>query len=274
VVRRQGAYGLRLVEGLDELLVPLPPGLEWPPVAVSVALRRPRAGRLRVGTRTAEIPLLHGDRAIASRTARSATLETALDADDGRLLHPFLAVVAVVFAWWDGRLAFHGGGFADPGGGAWALVGARGSGKSSTLAALATRGVPVLADDLLVVEHGTVLASPRCIDLRPDAASAIGVDASCRRVRAGERLRLPLQGSVPIAPLRGWIFLEWSKHLEVRRVGAAERLERINACRNTIGTRGPSLLDIAGLEAWELRRPRNRTSLEPAVHRILQLVGG
>ena len=56
--------------------------------------------------------------------------------EDGRLVHPVLATVGAVFAWWRGDVVFHGGAVVI-GDGAWGLLGERGTGKSSLLAGLA-----------------------------------------------------------------------------------------------------------------------------------------
>ena len=80
----------------------------------------------------ARVELLDGE-AIMRRDAREAHFrtETPLDADE--LVHPLLGYAALAFANWIGREAFHAGVFLS-GGSAWALLGQRGSGKSSTLA--------------------------------------------------------------------------------------------------------------------------------------------
>ncbi|MFN2506155.1 MAG: hypothetical protein ABR540_18390 [Acidimicrobiales bacterium] len=103
------------------------------------------------------------------RAAGTACFMTADPVGDVTLLHPFLSPVAAIWARWQGWPALHGGAFVLDGG-AWAILGERGSGKSSTLAWLAAQGLGIVADDLLVVNEGNVAAGPRCIDLRPDAA--------------------------------------------------------------------------------------------------------
>jgi len=200
-------------------------------------------------------------------------LLTSAAADDGTLVHPFLTAAAVIFAWWDGRHAFHGGAFVDPTARAWCLLGDRASGKSSTLASISLTGLNVLSDDLIVIDGRDVLAGPRCVDLRPDAAAELGVAARASPVRGGERLRLALPPvPAPAAPLHGWVFLTWADALSLRRLRPSEWLDRLAQHRSTSSDYSPSLLDLAGLPAWELRRPRRSDSLEPAVERILALV--
>ena len=67
---------------------------------------------------------------------------------------------AAVFARWRGLETLHGGAFVDDRGGAWAVLGDRGAGKSSLLAALALAGHEVVADDLLVLDGGDCFAGP------------------------------------------------------------------------------------------------------------------
>ena len=55
---------------------------------------------------------------------------------------------------------------------AWAVVGGREAGKSSLLAALAARDLPVLADDLVISDSHQAFCGPRTIDLRQLAPGA------------------------------------------------------------------------------------------------------
>jgi hypothetical protein len=219
------------------------------------------------------LPLVDGSWALLVRNEGLATLLTA-DPDDGRLVHPFLATTAVIFSWWHGRHAFHGGAFADAEGRAWALLGERGTGKSTTLALLAEAGMPIVADDLLVVDAGRVYAGPRVLDLRPDAALRLGRASEAQLVRQGERRRLGLGAAPPEPPLAGWIFLRWGQGTAVRRLGPLEWLERATAHLNTVTVDSPSLLGLAGAEAWEVTRPRTLDSLEATAHELRALVGG
>lgn len=207
------------------------------------------------------------------RDARTATLLTAEAEDDGRLVHPFLTTIAVVFGWWDGRDTFHGGSFVDSSGRAWGLLGERTAGKSSTLAHLSLAGLVVLSDDLLVVEGGKALLGPRCVDLRHDAARALGVASRAVSVRAGERLRLALHEAPPAVELHGWVFLTWGDSADVRRLGPGEWLARVTAHSSTPTGSAPSLLELAGTEAWEITRTRGWDSFEPAVQRLLDIIG-
>jgi hypothetical protein len=228
----------------------------------------------RIGRWSADVSLLYGDRAVMRRDSRTATLLTRASADDGTLLHPFLTAAGVIFAWWDGRHAFHGGAFLDSATRAWCLLGDRGSGKSSTLARISLAGLGVLSDDLIVIDGPDVLAGPRCVDLRPDAAAALGVGGRASPVRGGERLRLTLPPVPAAVAAHGWVFLTWADALSLRRLRPGEWLQRLAQHRSTSSAYSPSLLDLAGLQAWELCRPMRTDSLEPAVERLLALVGG
>jgi hypothetical protein len=268
--RPYGAYGLRLY-GLDfEALIELPTGLAWPGVRVHREVGPPSYEPQRVDTEAANVPLIDGDRALIRRHDRSARLFTSEPTDDGRMLHPFLTAIAVVFAWWDGRHAFHGGAFVGADG-AWCLFGGGAEGKSSTLGRISLCGVPVLSDDLIVSSRGQVFAGPRCIDLRHDAAEALGVSSQASPVRGGERLRLGLPPALAEVPLRGLLFLTWGATIELRPVRPTERLLRLSQYRSTATLRSPRLLDLAATPAWEIQRPPRWGSLEPAVERLLDL---
>lgn len=267
--RPVGAYGLTFTGVDGRALVPTPRDSVWPLVQVTTSVRADStpAGR-RIGPDSAELPLVDESWIFLDRESGRATVAGGSATPD-ELLHPLLATAAVVFAWWHGRSAFHGGAFASAGR-AWALLGDRGAGKSSTLAALAAAGVGVVTDDLLVVDGSNVFAGPRVLDLRPDMASEL--NASALTVRAGARHRLELSQVPAELPLAGWVFLNWGRQTTLRRVAPGEWLERATANLNTVTERAPSLLGLAGLEAWELSRPRDLASLQPAVEKLRALV--
>ena len=142
------------------------------------------------------------------------------------LVHPYLAPVAAITAHWHGRESLHGGGIAVRGR-VMGVVGDRLEGKSSLLAALAARGVDVVCDDMLVVEDDHAFAGPRTIDLREDAAGALGVGENIGVAGARARWRVRLGPAPPRLPLAGWIFLDWAERVEVARVPASETLQRL-----------------------------------------------
>jgi hypothetical protein len=261
----KGAYGLEL-KGLTahELLVPIPKG-KWPLVEVHPEPARAVAKPTRIGRDRARIALGGGEYVLIARQRRSAAFATDPDADEGRLIHPFLSTVGSVFAWWHGHEALHSGAFV-VGDGAWALVGAGGSGKSSLLAGLALADYEILTDDLLVLNGEIAFAGPRCVDLREAASEALGLEGHTEPARWGQRERLRLGPVKPELPLRGWISLTWGGSLRVRELGAAERLERLSAERNT-----GRLLQLVRLPAWELTRPDDWRSLEVAVEVLRDL---
>jgi hypothetical protein len=270
--RGYGAYGLELT-GLPhvDLLVPVPSSRSWPVVRVLRELReavdeRPDYADLE----RADMGLLDGERALLDRREHSATFLVRSVEDDGRIVHPLLTAAGVIFAWWHGFEALHAGAFATPEG-AWALLGEQGAGKSSMLARLALAGRPVLTDDLLIVDGKLALAGPRCLDLREDGLGPAGLEAMTEPVRGSERHRLRLGPVEPEVPLRGWILLSWGNDLELRPLSPTERLEQLSAQRNVQGIRVDGLLQLARLPAWELKRPLEWDSFEPAVHQVLEL---
>ena len=266
----RGVYGLRL-DGLatEALVSPVPD--DWTPVRLE---RRPASGEMptttRVDSHVAELAFVSGWSARVDRRRRTVTFFLPTPVGDDELVHPYLAPPARHLSAWLGREALHGGAFiAD--GGAWALLGTRLGGKSTTLARLSAQGVPVLSDDVVVVENGTALAGPRSINLRPVASAGARTpldDAS----RGRRRLRLPAIAAT--APLRGYVVLDWGDVLDMRPLRPAERLvELAGHCRPETGIR-PSLLDIARLPAWRLRRPHDPASLDDVCGKLLQAALG
>jgi hypothetical protein len=270
-----GCYGFRLagVDGARDLLVDVP--ASWPALELRV---RPAAGPVPamdvVGPRTARLPLhASGWMEIERDPARITFRLPEPSPAHEELVHPYLAPGAAVLARWTSREAFHAG-VIGVGDGAWAVLGDRESGKSSTLGWLAARGLPVLADDLLVLDEGNALAGPRCIDLRQDAARRLDAGEPLGVVGTRERWRLRL-GPVPArVPLRGWVVLEWGDDVAVEPVRGAARLTALIPHRSVrLEPPDPgALVELASLPVLRLRRPRRWDSLPLAIERLLAAV--
>jgi len=273
-----GAYGLRLagLAGCDRLLVPAEKG--WPLIRIRIVVTISPDTAVpveRLDGRKALVRLRTGGWIEIDRADGVAVYYVQERLSDDEIVHPFLAPVAIVASHWHGRESIHGGAFAVDGT-AWGLVGDRLGGKSSLLAAIAAHGADVLADDLLVLEELTAFAGPRTIDLRQDAAEALGLGENIGRAGARARWRLRLSVAPQSAPVGGWIFLGWGDRVDIRRLRAAEALERL------IGSRGirarpnepEHFLELSTLPAWELRRPRSWSSLHQTVEELLSTVGG
>jgi len=266
--RARGAYGLE-VQGLPdvELLVPVSSG-QWPRLDIRVEHRsEPAAALNEIGGERASLSLEGGESALLDRRGRSAVFGTTEGPEGGGLVHPLLTAAGTVFAWWQGHEAFHGGAFVAAGG-AWALLGNRGSGKSSLLGALAVKGHDVLSDDLLVVDGDVAFAGPRCVDLRPDVAQ-LRFGGRTRPVRGDRRERLRLGPVAAEVPIRGWILLVWGTRVGIRPLGTSERLEFLAAQRNVQGLTQHQLLRLVGLPAWELSRTKDWDSFDDAVEMVL-----
>ena len=268
-----GAYGLRLenAEGARALLVPASP--EWPRLRIQRRIGQGDAETDWLSDRAALIKLQNGGEISIDRERGVSTFVLPRRVGTAELVHPLLAPVAAVMAYWLGRESFHASGFVASGG-IWGLLGDRGSGKSTTVARLALEGVPIACDDLLVVEDGVAFVGPRSVDLRREAAEYLGVGEALGVVGARERWRMRL-GAAAQDRLAGWIFLAWGQRVEAVRVPPAERLPRLHANRGVnvppqnVGT----LLDLAALPSWELRRPPGWSSLPDAVECLLETVG-
>jgi hypothetical protein len=269
-----GAYGLRLsgLESSRHLLVPAPP--DWPNLALDVEVGDGTAARDRVTDDEAELVLLTGGKVQMKREPMRAvyTVPRPLGADE--LIHPYLAVAATMAAYWLGRESFHAGAVVVEGG-AWALVGDREVGKSSMLGWLSLHGHRVLCDDVLVVMGGSILAGPRAVDLRDDAARALGTGEPLGLVGARKRWRLMLAPVEPVVPLRGWIFLDWADEISMHAVRPRDRLIQLSRHRSIrLAPREPTtLISLAALPAWELRRPRDWVSLRSAADALLAAIG-
>jgi hypothetical protein len=209
-----------------------------------------------------------------TRLPLSARFEGRLDAVDISLVHPYLTPVAALAAVWLDRLSFHGGAIAI-GGGVWAIFAARFGGKSSFLADLAGRGVPVVTDDLLVIEGRTAFAGPRSVDLRADSAAELDAGEHIGVVGQRERWRLRLAPVPPEMPLVGCICLEWGDSIEIKRLAPTERPARL-ARHVSLDVTPPSfpvqLLEVAALPAFVLQRPPDWKAARESATRLLDVL--
>src|SRR4051812_22517809 len=204
----RGAYGLA-VSGLDiddRLLPAAEPS--WPAVRIRIERRSADAGGVHLDEGHARYPHADGGHVVVDRRTGVVSFRGADVPLTDEIVHPHLGMLGAVYAQWlPGRMAFHAGAFIS-GEGAWAVVGERQDGKSTLMAAIAAAGMPVVGDDTLVVDGMRCLSGVRCIDLRPDAASGLGIRHT-QTARRGGRERLLLERPAQEAPLRGWLFLNW-----------------------------------------------------------------
>lgn len=255
--RPSAAYGFRW-PGLSSEALGVGDSGEWPTISVKRTLTNGGEPTevARVGEQTASIETpaarLRLDRRRSTLEIRSAHGVPVAD-----LVHPALWPAAAVFARWHGRETFHAGAISFDGEGAWAILGARGAGKSSLLAILARFGVEVLGDDLLVVADQRCFAGPRCIDLRPEAAAALSIEGDTRLVRSTERRRLMLVPCHGEYILRGFVQLQWGPEVGLQRLLPAERLPLLLEHRRVVGLGADfeQLLDLVALPSLRLTRP-------------------
>jgi hypothetical protein len=268
--RSLGAYGLRIlgVTGVEGSLVEVPD--EWPAVELAVEVGELDADEEHLDEDHARIRLRTGGWIEIDRDPGLATYMVAAALTPDELVHPFLAPVATIFSHWYGRESLHGGGIV-LGEKVWGVVGGRLGGKSSLLAALAARGVDVVSDDVLVLEDFHALRGPRTVDLREDAAAALGLGEEIGVAGTRRRWRLKLPPLDRDLRLGGWVFTEWADDTELRRLPAADALVRLVGNRSiSVPPRDPAVfLQLSALPAWELRRPRSWSALPGALEALL-----
>jgi hypothetical protein len=272
--KQSGCYGFALagVEGAEELLVEAP--ADWPELELRHAAPGPGAPEQdSVGPERAELTL-HGGWVTIERVPARVTFRLPAPPPARDLVHPYLAPAAAVAARWAGRESFHAGAVV-AGGGAWAVLGDKESGKSTTLAHLALGGHPVVSDDLLVVDGDHVLAGPRCIDLRERSAAHLGAGEPLGVVGVRERWRLRLDPAPPRVPLRGWITLAWDDEVAVDALRGPERMLALLPFRSVqLAPGAPAdLVDFSALPVLRLRRPRRWDALDEAAGRLLAVIG-
>lgn len=265
-----GVYGLRLtgLPGAESLLNRVDP--RWPELDVVMEPGRARTIVGHVDDDSARVVFTNGGQATVDRLQRRVTFAFPQAPAPGEVVHPYLAPVAAVMARWNGREPFHAGGFMGRSG-VWGVLADREGGKSSTLARLALEGVPIVCDDVLVIEEDTALAGPRAIDLREGPARALGVGDPLGVVGTRERWRMSLVEIEATLPLAGWVHLTWADGLALERLPVSSRLRRLAEQRAVALTpTDPGLLlRLAALPSFELRRPRAWSSLDSAVNLLL-----
>lgn len=192
---------------------------------------------------------------------------------DDAILHPFFALPAATVNWWLGRLSFHAGAFLTATGEAIAILGDKGAGKTTTLAALHECGSTIMADDMLVLDRDQVLAGPACIDLRRDTACWFSGSKPMGVVGARERWRLDVDQPPPRATLGGFVVPTWGERLELVPVPVERRLKLLLTSQSLLlPPRHPeAVLDLLGLPFFELRRPPGRSPLDAAVSMLRSL---
>lgn len=271
--RSIGAYGFQLggVPDAAPLLVAAPE--TWPRLTIVRAPEAPRPATEEVTDAHARLWLASGSFAEVDRTSARAVVRVPEDTTDGALVHPYLAPVALIMSRWLGREGMHGGAVVADGG-VWGVLGHKTAGKSTALAALALEGVGVMSDDVLVIDEGTVLAGPRSVDLRGEAAQRLGVGEPLGQVGTRERWRLTLAPVPPELPLRGWITLAWGDRVEVEQLRGAERLAALLPHRGVflLPAVPTALLQLSELPHLRLTRPREWGSLDEATARLVDAI--
>ena len=272
-----GCYGFRIagVDGARSLLVEAPGA--WPELTLRTEPSGTREGPHEdlVGPDTASLPLHRGGWMEVERRGPRMTFHLPGEVRPEEIVHPYLAPGAAVLARWSGRESFHAGAvLAD--GGAWAILGDRESGKSSTLGWAGLHGHAVLTDDLLVLDGDHVFAGPRCIDLRPDAARRLGAGEPLGVVGSRERWRLRTAAVPSRVPLRGWIVLEWGADVEIEPIRGSQRLLALIPHRSVRlePSDAGALVALASLPVLRFRRPRVWESLPNAVDRLMDAIAG
>ena len=116
----------------------------------------------------------------------------------------------------------------------FAFTGPAGAGKSTLVAGLARRGLPMFCDDTLVLdlsESDRIICLPghKRLKLRPDAVEMTGAIAEEKVSETVDKLyAAPAAGDVKVAlPLGQLIFLEIGDDFSITQVNGAERLLRL-----------------------------------------------
>jgi len=270
---RTGAYGLRLtgLETAARYLVDAPAG--WPELAVERIDGTPSIVHNVMEDDWAEYGVHEHGCVRLDREPLTARLTVPGGFSDDEMVHPGLALLAAITNRWLGRHSFHAGAFLS-GAGAWGVMGAKEAGKSTTLGYLASKGVGIISDDVLVIDGGDVLAGPRCVDLRASAADWLGQGVDIGLVGARRRWRMHVPPVPAAVPLQGWIVPSWGERVELEMVPPAQRISLLyaNLALMCIPHDPAGLLRLAALPYLILRRPRRWETMEQAIAILLNRI--
>lgn len=274
-----GAYGLEIVglEHPEHVLTQVQPG--WP--CLTIAQRRPDPGDRRPLELAVAEHRFDDERAelwmsdtefvqLDRRPDLTVTFVTETQVPDDLVAHPYVVLPAAVAGRWAGHQLLHGGAVV-VGDRAWGILGTKEAGKSSTLAALATQGCRIVTDDLLVIDHETLFAGPRSIDLRDDAAEILGGERV--QVHTGRsRWRLRPTAVAPAVALGGFIHLAWGDQTRIERIPPAARLPLLieNSVFGPTAIDSAAYLELAGLTTLRFERPRGLATLASSTAQLLE----
>jgi hypothetical protein len=275
---RPGAYGLHLPALADaaDMLVDAPDRWSDWHIELAAGAGRPREFLDDARARLVCEPSGWVDIDRAARTSRmhlpgAPTLP--------EIAQPRLGITGIVAGYWRGDHSFHAGAFV-AGGMAWGILGSKGAGKSSLLAMLASMAVPVLADDVLIVNGRLdVFAGPRCIDLRREAALALGLGESIGVLGTRERWRMHLRPAPCEVPLGGFVCLEWGSPA-VSHVPPNDRVRTLyaNLALPLGEQRDPAalstLMELLALPMVRIRRPREIERMDETADLLLGTISG
>jgi hypothetical protein len=270
------AWGLRLDCPRVEPAMLLAGPMEWPEVTIDIdtGVGRPEPGSDWCDAQRAEVGLSGGGRATLDRATLSSRLIFPEMPSADAIVHPHLASTATIMNWWLGRNCFHAGAF-ELDGRTWGLLGDRGDGKSSSLAWLHARGVPIVTDDVLAVAGDRAFAGPRCLDLRQEAADRLGVGRYLGVVGNRERWRIDLHDVASEGTLGGWIFLDWAESTALTRLSPSEVLGKLVPFLAVGLLPDPTeLLRLATMPSFVWSRPRSWDSMPSAVSVLISTLAG
>jgi hypothetical protein len=272
IVPEPGVYGFRIQGFSDPSLLASVPG-SWVPLIVDVEIGKgPDDEPMWVGEEDAVIGLPGLGRLTMRREPMRLVITSPSPVDPDLVVHPVLSWAAFLTADWLARVVFHGGCFVARQG-AWLVLGDREAGKSTLLAGLHERGFPVLADDVSVLDSGLVLAGPRRIDLRHDAAEQHDRYSRVKPVRRASRRGISLPAAAPSTPLCGVLALDWvDDDPVIEKVPPFDRVQQLGRFIRLSETSAGAILEISSFPMFRVLRPRSWGSSTAVLDAVEQTV--
>jgi hypothetical protein len=262
-----GAYGIALVgENSDHPSLPIAPEA-WPTWEIAwIDVEGHVASGLTLGLNVGGYLDFHvGERrcviATPDRPSKSA------------LVHPWLATIGAWVANARGFDTFHAGGVVVAGR-AWAVLGAKEAGKSTTLAAFYQAGYVVTSDDLVGVQENRSLSGPACVDLRQESAHGLRVGMRQMLMPGRVRWRLDMPAPTAEVPFAGFVIPAFTDLPAcVAPVPPADRLRLLFDSRAALwrdNDRAARMLQMASLPMLRWHRPRSLAHLPQHVEMLVE----
>jgi hypothetical protein len=239
--------------------------------------RKPEPYLFELTSRSCEVRIESTSMLLERGEPHSVRIHSAAPLSDQGLIHPYLSLPAAVIQHWNGRVVLHASAF-DLHGRTVVLLGDREAGKSTTVAAALAAGLPVRADDVVVLDGTDALPGTSLIDLRESASTVYG-GQPLGRIGSRERWRIPLDPVTESAPVAAFVRLSWGESVHIEPLPGSRLLSGLyaaaavrEAITEHLATNPSLMMDLLSVPYFDFQRPRDLNQLRSAVDELCEVV--